>query len=230
MKPFFRYGLGALICALGAGGVLMHATGERLMAEAESRLAVSDLASADRAFAEVADRTGILDQLPWLLSDRRAEAAAHRARIRYWQGDYAQLLEDYDGFTSTDATSNVGVQLTLANAVYRIGQHPDGNRAVALDALDLAIGRYLQLVQTSDGRRDVAFNYEFLVRLRNEIAAGSEWTPQPLEYPLGQEGQQPMDSDTEIEDLQIFVPMEHNEREEIEDPTLGGDPPVQRRG
>ena len=88
----------------------------------------------------------------------------------------------------------------------------------------------MQILEDSGGDHDVAFNYEFLVRLRNSVAGGAEWVPRAYENPLGQEGGQPLDADSVLDDVRIYVPMQPDERDPADEPTQGGDPPIRRRG
>ncbi len=230
MTTITRYVLAALVCGLVAGLVLVGGGLERRLAQAERELAVSDLSSAETAYAAVERQLSRATGVPWLLGDTRNEVIAKRAAIRYWQADYAGLVDEFGRVGDPMGRENVALQLTLANAAYRMGQVPGGSREDMLNALDRAIGRYLRIVQTSGGHVDAAFNYEFLIQLRDALTDGGDWTPHPLESPLGQEGEQPMDAETATDDVKIYVPMDHDNREEIDDPTMGGDPPIRRRG
>ena len=76
----------------------------------------------------------------------------------------------------------------------------------------------------------MAFNYELLVRRRNALAGGGQPLPAGPGNPLGREGGQPLDDETGLDDIQIYVPLNQDERDRIDDPTRGGDPPLRRRG
>ena len=62
------------------------------------------------------------------------------------------------------------------------------------------------------------------------VEEGAEPVGAPLESPLGQEGAQPLDDETGLDDVQIYVPMMQDDRDTVDDPTPGGDPPIRRRG
>ncbi len=224
-------------CALAAVAVgLLAAAGaarafvERGLAEAQFELATANLSAAERGYARVDDYLRPTERIPWVLAGVRAEVAARRAAIRYWQGDYASLLEQPDGAPSAAARENPALRLAVANAAYRAGQRPGVPRVERLESLDRAIALYAELLQDDGNRPDAAFNYELLVRRRHALAGGGEPLPAGPANLLGREGGQPLDDETGLDDVQIFVPLNQDERDRIDDPTMGGDPPLRRRG
>ena len=225
-----RCALAAVAVGLLAAACAAWAFLERGLAEAQRELAAANLGAAERGYARVDDYLRYTDRVPWLLAGVRAEIAARRAAIRYWQGDYAALLEQRVGEPSAGQRDNAARRLAVANATYRAGQRPGASREAALDGLDRAIALYAELLQDDGTRPDVAFNYELLVRRRNALAGGGRPLPAGPENPLGREGGQPLDDETGLDDVQIFVPLNQDERDRIDDPTQGGDPPLRRRG
>ena len=232
MKPMIdaRYALAAAGLSLLAVACAAWAVVERGLAEAQYELAAANLDAAESGYARVDDYLRHTDRVPWVLAGVRAEIAARRAAIRYWQGDYAALLEREGGRSSAARRDNVALRLAVANAAYRAGQRPGASREAALDGLDRAIALYAELLQNDGSRPDAAFNYELLVRRRNALAGGGRPRPAGPENPLGREGGQPLDDETGLDDVQIFVPLNQDERDRIDDPTQGGDPPLRRRG
>ena len=230
MKSSAGYVLAAFILAALAGLVAVGATLERQLAAAQTRLAVADLVGAERRFREIERRLNAGRWLAPVLTGPQDEVAAHRAAIRYWRGDYARLLSDYARNADARVRRNVALRITVANAAYRAGQRPDATVGEMLNSLDHAIDLYAELLQDVGERRDLAFNYEFLVTLRNALGTGARWTPRSSENPLGQEGGQPLTEDTDLDDVEIFVPMYHDDRDLTDEPTRGTDPPIERRG
>lgn len=230
MRNSASYVLAALILAALAGLLATGASLERQIAEAQADLAVANLADAERGYSAVWNRITGAGWLSWLLAGTQHEVEAQRAAIRYWRGDYAGLLADYARQTDQQIHANIPLRLAVANAAYRAGQRENATPADMLHGLDQAIDLYTQLLQDAGGRHDLAFNYEFLVTLRDAIGRGRSWTPRSSENPLGQEGGQPLTEDTELDDVEIFVPMYHDERDPTDEPTRGTDPPIQRRG
>ncbi len=232
MSPLIdlRYGAAAAALGLAAAAVAGAAVVERGMARAQRALAAGDLTAADRGYGAVRDIVNRAGGAARLLSGVRAEVAERRAAIRYWRGDYAPLLADAAAADGAPSPGGAALRIVAANAAYRAGQRPDASPREALDGLDRAIVLYAELLRSGAGRGDVAFNYEFLVRRRAAIAAGAEAAPAGSESPLGREGGSPLDEETALDDIRIYVPMRQEERDRIDDPTMGGDPPIRRRG
>ena len=224
MNAAVRYAAAALLIGLLAALCAAAGMLERQLAGAQRHLAVADLAAADEVYAALEHQLGRAGRAAALLPGVRDAVAARRVAIRYWRGDYA-ALRDSDLAQSDDLL----LRMTLANAAYRMGQRPDASPEQVLDSLDRAVVLYAALLQDGGGG-DVAYNYELLVGLRERIAAGADAMGAPLESPLGMEGAQPLDEETGLDDVQIFVPMMQDDRERVDDPTPGGDPPIRRRG
>lgn len=225
MKSTFRYWMAALLLGVLAAVCAAAAVLDRGMARAQRELAVANLQAADRGYAAVESELGRVVDVPWLLSGLRAEIAAKRAAIRYWQADYAGLLN-----SAAELPEDPVLRMTLANAAYRAGQRTDATPRELLDSLDRAVVLYAGLLQDGASRADVAYNYEYLVRLRILLGAGPAAAGAAFESPLGREGMQPSDDDSGLDDAQIYVPMMQDDRDRVDEPTQGGDPPIRRRG
>ena len=225
MKSTFRYWVAALVLGVLAAACAAAAALDRGMARAQRELAVANLQAADRGFAAVESELRRVVEIPWLLSGLRAEIAAKRGAIRYWQADYAGLLN-----SAAELPGDPVLRMTLANASFRAGQRTDASPSELLDSLDRAIVLYAGLLRDGAGRADVAYNYEYLVRLRILLGTGSEPAAAAFESPLGQEGMQPSDDESGLDDAQIYVPMMQDDRDRVDEPTSGGDPPIRRRG
>ena len=230
MKSSAAYVFAAVILAAVAGLVAAGATLERQMAAAQTRMAVADLVGAERRFREIEDRLDTGGWLAAVLAGPQDEVAAHQVAIRYWRGDYARLLSEYARNADARVRRNVPLRITVANSAYRAGQRPDATVGEMLNGLDQAIDLYTELLQDVGERHDLAFNYEFLVTLRDALGNGADWAPRSSENPLGQEGGQPPTDDTDLDDVEIFVPMYHDERDLTDEPTRGTDPPIERKG
>ncbi len=226
-----RCALTAVAVAVLAAACAAWAVVERGLAEAQHALAAANLGVAEQAYARVGDYLRPADRIPWALAGVREEIAARRAAIRYWQGDYAALLAEAAGrLPAAERGGSAALRLAVAGATYRTGQRPGASREEVLDSLDRAIALYVELLRDDGDNPDVAFNYELLVRRRNALAAGGQPLPAGPGNPLGREGGQPLDDETGLDDIQIYVPLNQDERDRIDDPTRGGDPPLRRRG
>ena len=169
--------------------------------------------------------------MPWLLQDTRREIESRRASVRYWRREYGALVTAYPDVGEPDIRENLTLQLTLANAYVRNGEvTANGDRRVLLGELDRAINIHLQVLQHTDGDRHAAFNYEYLVRLRNNLAAGAEVQDRGPRTPLGRPGNNEEMDMEDINEMKVYVPTDMLDREASDEPTLGSDAPLRRRG
>jgi len=229
MKTIFTYFLTALLVSTFAGFVLTSSLMHRRLGSAQQALSTGDLIAAAGTYANVERSLAFTKIVSRLFHGTRGEILGRQAIIRYWRGDFAGLVSDYVNVSRTDVRNIHDLQLVVANAAYRAAQEITDDRAAALSSLDRAIIVSRQVVQNTDGRADAAFNYEYLVRLRNTILKGAEIPPRPSLNPLGMQGEQP--EKMERDDYKIYVPNElEDEGVETEDPTMGSDPPIRRRG
>ena len=74
---------------------------------------------------------------------------------------------------------NVELQLVVANAAYRLGQGRSKDKAATMKALEEAAAGYLTVLKNNTWHTEAAFNYEYIVRLRDELAKSGKQPPQP---------------------------------------------------
>ncbi len=231
-----RTGVSYVITALLLGALAAVAYGasrvERGVAQAQQRMATLDLRAPDAAYASLLDDLDSAGPLAGLFGAARADMETRRAAVRYWQGDYAGLLQDYAGGNAGAAGGNIALQFIVANAATRAALatlDPESEeREATLRALDGAIDVYLGVLQQSPDHRDAAYNYEYLLRLRADLASGAE-IPMNTDNQHGREGEAP--ENMEMEDIQIYVPVQRDVDPEIdESPTIGAGDRIRRRG
>lgn len=227
MKSAFQYLVAALILGGVAAAVAAAGRVDRRVARAQQQIATFALDDADAAYVELERSLDVAGTVPWLFGDTRSDVAARRAALRYWRGDYTGLLADYAD-ASADVTGNLPLQFVLANAAARAALDPEADREQVLRALDGAIDVYLGVLQESPGHLDAAYNYEYLLRLRADLAAGAE-LPAPRRSQHGREGEAPEDG--QLEEIEIYVPVQRDVDPEIdESPTLGAGDRIRKRG
>ncbi len=228
MKAAFQYLVMALILGGLAAAVAAAGRLDRRVAQAEQQIATFAFDDAEAAYTALERSLDVAGAVPWVFGGSRAELETRRAALRYWRGDYAGLLADYAGASSPDVTGNLPLQFVLANAAARAALDPDADREQVLRALDGAIDVYLGVLQESPGHLDAAYNYEYLLRLRADLASGAEM-PAPRRSRHGREGEAPEDG--ELEEIEIYVPVQRDVDPEMdESPTLGGGERIRRRG
>jgi hypothetical protein len=172
--------------------------------------------------------------VPWVGEAPVNGVRARRGAIHYWQRQYGALAPaDRTDPVADVAPGNVALQLIVANAVYRDGQLRANDRTTTLAVLEAAISAYRTVL--NNARRpgdaphaeDAAYNYEYVVRLRDEILKGRRRElPAPDDdgnFGLAGESQ---DAEFELEFKQ-YIPLEKDERDQ---PAAGEFDPPSRKG
>ncbi|MCY4658559.1 MAG: hypothetical protein OXF93_01920 [Acidobacteria bacterium] len=218
---------GAAVALAAAAALLWSGSRmDRRLAHAQQRSATLDLDGSAAALADIAASLGG-PAAGWGFGGED-DVAARQAAVRYWQGDYAGLLADYADVAGGGGVASPALQFIVANAAYRAGLAAGDDRDRLLRALDGAIGAYLGVLQASDGQRDAAYNYEYLVRLRADVASGAD-LPAADQGQHGREGEAP--EDAALEEIRIYVPVQREVDPEFdEQPTLGAGGEIRKRG
>jgi hypothetical protein len=207
---------GLLVTALvlvGIGAVLVGVGRyERDMADAQEYASTERY---DEARSRLDDAQRYVDYSGWI---PRVGAAAQndvltrRAALDYWQRNYEAVLpRDSDPVAAVDP-SNLELQSMVADAAYRAGQANATDRGSTLQAYDEAIGAFQAVLKNNTWSEDAAFNYEFLVRARDEFARGRRKTAERAEGEgqLGQSGSPAKSGDSRK--FEIYVPLNGSER------------------
>jgi hypothetical protein len=199
------------------------------MAHAEQSLMALQYDEPDQTLATVERYFEYGSRLPWIGNGPVNDVRARRAALRYWQRQYGAIVPPQPDPVNGVAVDNIGLQLVVANAVYRAGQTQAKDRQTTLQALDAGIQAYLAVLKNATRQQDAAYNYEYLVRLRDDLLKGrgkaAQSTAEPND-PHGRAGAPPETPDASK--FKIYVPLESEEREKAGDSGKGG--PIRRRG
>jgi hypothetical protein len=124
--------------------------------------------------------------------------------------------------------NNTGLQLVVASSVYRDGRMKAKDRESAVQAVDAGIQAYTNVLKGGTRNEEAAYNYEYLVRLRDQLLAGRRnmAAPEAPPHPNGAAGSPLEPADTQ--QFQIRVPLELEEREKATGAGKVG--PIQRKG
>jgi hypothetical protein len=228
MRGFAGYLMAAVLLA-GAGVFAWgSAKFERDLADAQQDVATERFEEADQRLADAERYASYVRWIPQVGASAERDLATRRAALHYWQKDYASVLpRDTDPVGAVD-TANVDLQLVVANAAFRNAQPGVTDKAVQLQALDEAIGSYMAVLKSETWHPDAAFNYEYLLRLRTEIAQGRRKPGATADKTdnLGEQGS-PAQS-TSTKKFEIYVPLEGSERTESGEAGKGA--AIQKKG
>ena len=177
-------------------------------------------------------------------AERRAEAKQHIVTLRYadvdadvdavtsgtvayWVGRYDEVVAD-TGESATDSE----LLRTAANAAFRDTQRDPGTGQAAIQRLDGVLQAYASALKASPRDVDAAYNYEYVTRLRDQVARSQgkvKLTPAPVatmvgDLPAGptihgKPGMPPPEA--KMEDLEMLAPLDYGDREAQPEATPG---------
>jgi hypothetical protein len=203
-STWFAQALIALLL-LAAGAILWRSSEmERRLAAAERDLVMLRYADAAEAAAQPGGRLAAL--MPG--AGRSATAGKTvETTAAYWQGNYDAVAENPDA------------KLLAANAAYRTMRKAGGSWQAVVGRMDSLVKQYAEILRDDPSNTEAAFNYEYIVRLRQVIAARK----QPVAPVTGTDagltihgfaGAPPEESD--MKKFKMIVPMRPDERLEAE--------------
>ena len=191
--------------------------------------------------ARMGDATQQIATLRHSEVDRELDAGT-TATVTYWLGQYGGITAD-----TNNAESDAHVLRTVANAAFRQAQQGmtgAGSRepgaGAAVQNLDGVLQAYASALKASPRDVEAAYNYEFVARLRDQVARAPQGKPlKPAPAPSlakpaavmagdlpmgptihGRPGAPPPEA--KMEDLQMLAPMEYGDREAQPEATPGG--------
>jgi hypothetical protein len=224
---------GVVVAAIGAACLGASRLDDE-MARAEQAFLTSDYGTATASFRTAEGYYAYARHVPGIGERPANDIRARQAALAYWQGDYSALVPaERTDPVSDVAPDNVHLQLIVANAVFRQGQRQAKDRAATLRMLDASIAAYRTVLGNARVADDApyaeaaAYNYEYVVRLRDELLKGRRRTlpPSDEEGNLGFEGA--LEDPGFEQEFKLYVPLEKEERENTQP---GQTPPVTRKG
>ena len=211
-----------VVLILFAGGWLFGrvAAVQQQLATAKVDLATLQPESADGVYADITDSLGMAGRLPFIGASLAAEITRERTLVAYWRGDYASVPSEESDLMERGA--DAALVFLAANARFRsvVGQR---RGAEGVQDLDAVLRLYTMGMKLDPTFVDGAYDYEYVVRLRNVLArstdkrdsaadnAGSEIEPPPS--PHGEQGAPP--EETPAEEFNVIVPLRPEERGEL---------------
>jgi hypothetical protein len=212
MKSITGFVIGAVVCAAIGALSLSAARLQRHMADAQEQVATLQYAEAQESLDAAEAYLEYGQWLPWIGGDSLKEVRARQAALQYWQRQYDAVLPARAEPVAAVDESNVELQLVVANAAFRVGLAQAADRTVAVQALNEAAAGYLTVLRNDTWHEDAAHNYEYVVRLRDEVAKGRRPPAEGADEgaDLG-EGGAPSPATT-LEGFEIYIPLEGTER------------------
>jgi len=214
MKSFLAFLVAAIVLAVVGAACLGVARLENHMADAQQRVSTLQYTEAKASLEEAKQYADHARWVPFLGRDERREIRAREAAVQYWQKRYDAIVPAQAEPVAAVGDDNVELQLVVANGAYRLGQGQSKDKPSTMKALDEAAAGYLTVLKNNTWHPDAAFNYEYIVHLRDELAK-SKNPPQPpkdqSEDADNGESGAPSPA-TSSKGFQIYIPLEQGEK------------------
>jgi hypothetical protein len=212
MKGVIGYVAGAIVLALLGGVLLIASRLDRSIAQSQENLVTQKYDESLATFDTAERYYGYASRLPWIGSGPLNGVRARRATTLYWQRRYGVIVPQGTEPVATVDVDNVDLQMVVANAVFRRGQAESKNKQTTLEALDTSINAYLTVLKNTTRHEDAAYNYEYLVRLRQEVEKGRRKAGEADgdDGPEGRGGG-PTPEQGNVNDFKIYIPLESEE-------------------
>jgi hypothetical protein len=176
MKRIFGAVMAMALSVMLACGALAIGFYHLEVARAEEALATFDAARAEGIYAHLEKTLGIGRHIPWIFDAVREDLQVRRSRLSYWRQDYAAILEETAATGENEKILSPSLRFIRANARYRAITGKQSREKVIRD-LGLSIRDYAKIIEVDPTFTDAAFNYEFLLMLRDDIAGGRRLAP-----------------------------------------------------
>ena len=216
MKGITAYIVLAVALALLGAGLMVAANLDRDLAGAAERVVAQKYDGVEPTYETAEKYYDYASHVPGIGAAPANDIRTKHATLHYWQKDYAAVIPQQTDPVGSVPQDNSDLQLVVANAVYRVAQSRMKDKESTLAALDQGILSYVTVLKNSPRNEDAAFNFELLVRLRDELDKGKR-KPGPadmvLKGPDGAAGAPPQ-IDSSMSDFKIYIPLESQERQD----------------
>lgn len=192
----------------------------------------------------LAPSASLSDYLPGAQGRLADDIRRIRATTAYWIGAYDDVIEERSQELDPE------ILLTAANAAFRASERdPGSSQQEQVQRLDGVLQAYAAVLKASPRHADAAYNYEYVSRVRDQVAARVAGKTPPVAVPTvparahstgsGQAGDLPGGNtihgrpggpppEAKAEEFQVIAPMEYGDREAQPEATPGGK--IQRKG
>jgi hypothetical protein len=149
--------------ALGVGFYCLN------LARAEEAVAASDFTLADGIYARLERSLEKGKYIPGIPDKARTDLTVRRSLMAYRLRDYAAVLDATETGDENAKRLDPALRFIRANARFRMASG-EQSREKVLRALGQSIKDYATVLGDDPAFTDAAFNYEYLVMLRNDMA------------------------------------------------------------
>ena len=213
MRATIGFAIVAVVLALFGFAFLGVARLEGHMADAGQQLSTLQYETAQESLTAADQYSNHSRFVPFIGSDARQEIRARQAAVQYWQRQYDVVLPAGAEPVAAVDDQNVELQLVVANSEFRVKQTEFKDKTSTVKALEEAAAGYLTVLKNNTWHPDAAFNYEYIIRLRDQAAKGSQPPPPQKNEEESDNGESGAPTPaTSQEGFQIYIPLEQGEK------------------
>ncbi|HZP48854.1 MAG TPA: hypothetical protein VFB07_09985 [Vicinamibacterales bacterium] len=167
MKSIIAPVIFAILLALVGGGFYLAGQTEKRLADVHNELATLQYRSAGSDSEQVENDLGAARRVPQVGQAAATDLRDARAVAAYWSGGYSAIVPQKDA-NGTVTEADPAILFMAANSAFRTSQSDD--RASTLRKLDAVVKNYADVLRSSPGHVDAAYNYEYAIRVRDVLA------------------------------------------------------------
>lgn len=183
------------------------------LADAQQHVATLQYDDAQASLDAAEAAVGYARWLPGFGEDALRDIRTRKAALLYWTQKYDVLVPEGADPVAAIEEGNPDLQLVVANAAHRLGQRAGTDRAALIQALEESASSYLTVLKNGEFREDAAYNYEYVIRLKEELTRSRRPPPPPEENADGDMGQSGAPAETKSdESFEIYIPLESTEK------------------
>ncbi len=211
MRRLVVYSFLILLVLAISGSLVAYGFYEFKTAQATELFAAFDFKSADSIYQNLEKNLDYGQRVPTILDKWRNELKISRARVKYWEKNYSELIsnegQDQDG-------ENPNLRFIRANASYR-NIESEKNKKNLAEGMENAIHGYVYTIRNDSENLNAAFNYEYLLRVRSDTTKNKKPSGEPSSLIQGIHGQKGRQVRGEDEGkIRIHIPLTNEEGEE----------------
>lgn len=229
MRRLVAYLLLILLVLATSGLLVGYGYYEFKTAQAVESFVAFDFKSADNIYRSLEKNLDYGQRMPILLDKWRNELRVSRARGKYWQKNYSELINEGDGGRDQNS-EDPNLRFIRANASYK-NVEAEKNEKILVEGMENAINGYVYTIRNDSENFNAAFNYEYLLRVRSDTAKNKKPSGQPSSSSRGihgQKGQQVQRGDGGK--IRIHIPLTNEEDEKSKDGNDAGKGDFKRKG
>ena len=221
MRAAIVSGVTALLLFIMGGVSWTAGRLERGLVDTRRELARLAYAESIKAGNEVERRLGVVGALP-VTAATTAELREQRATAQYWLATYAALVPRRDA-EGAPLERDPDLLFLAANAAYRSTEASSErqDRKATLGQLESVLKAYADVMKSSPGHLEAAYNYEYVARTRDLLTRPIQPPRARPEAPLGpptihgRPGGVPPGAD--MSDFKIMIPKQGEEKDKGEE-------------